>query len=144
MWFNRWHITTIKYNLNICPFYLIQMLWGRAQLFLTNPRISLWGFSRLQSKVHSGQISSPSILWVYLLPARMKKIQSKMKALEWSQHYSLIFQTLKGSLSSKVSDGIFLKFKLIQAFMDGLVTCKEDEDPTKNEGTRVVTTFSPL
>ena len=44
-------------------------------------------------------ISIPSeILWVPLLPARMKKIHSKMKALEWSQHYSLIFHTLKGSL----------------------------------------------
>ena len=43
-------------------------------------------------------ISSPSeILWVSLLPARLKKIQSKMKVLEWSQHYSLIFHTLKGS-----------------------------------------------
>ena len=43
-------------------------------------------------------ISNPSkILWVSLLPARMKKIQSKMEALEWSQHYSLIFHTLKGS-----------------------------------------------
>ena len=44
------------------------------------------------------QISNPSeILWVSLLPARMKRIQSKMKALEWSQHYSLIFHSLKGS-----------------------------------------------
>ena len=43
-------------------------------------------------------IPNPSkVLWVSLLPARMKKIQSKMKALEWSQHYSLIFHTLKGS-----------------------------------------------
>ena len=43
-------------------------------------------------------ISNPSeILWVSLLPARMKKTQSKMKALEWSQHYSLIFHMLKGS-----------------------------------------------
>ena len=51
-----------------------------------------------QSKVRSGRISNPSkILWVSLLPARMKKIQSKMKELEWSQHYSLIFQTLKDS-----------------------------------------------
>ena len=42
-------------------------------------------------------ISNPSeILWVSLLPARMKKIQSKMKALERSQHCSLIFYTLKG------------------------------------------------
>ena len=43
-------------------------------------------------------ISNPSeILWVSLLPARMKKTQSKMKALAWSQHYSLIFNMLKGS-----------------------------------------------
>ena len=28
----------MKYHPNICPFYLIQMLWGRAQLFLTDPR----------------------------------------------------------------------------------------------------------
>ena len=43
-------------------------------------------------------ISNPSkILWVSLLPARMKSIKSKMTELEWSQHYSLIFQTLKGS-----------------------------------------------
>ena len=31
----------MKYHLIICPFYLIQMLWGRAQLFFTKPRI--WG-----------------------------------------------------------------------------------------------------
>ena len=43
-------------------------------------------------------ISNPSkILVVSLLSARMNKIQSKMKGLEWSQHYSLIFHTLKGS-----------------------------------------------
>ena len=43
-------------------------------------------------------ISNPfKILWAPLMPARMKRIQSKMKALEWSQHYSLIFHTLKGS-----------------------------------------------
>ena len=37
-----------------------------------------------QSKVRSGQISNPSgNLWVSILPARMKKIPSKVKALEW-------------------------------------------------------------
>ena len=51
-----------------------------------------------KSLIGSCQISNPSeILWVSLLSARMKKILSRMKALEWSQHYSLIFQTLKGS-----------------------------------------------
>ena len=28
--------------------------------------------------------------------------------------------------------------------MDALVTCKYEEDPIKNEGARVFTTFSPL
>ena len=58
-----------------------------------------------------------------------------MKVLGWSQHYSLIF------LNSEVSDGILQKFKPIQAFMVGLVACKNEEDPIKNEGARVVTTL---
>ena len=83
--------------------------------------------------VESCQISNPSeILWVSLLPARMKKIQSKMKALEWSQHYSLIFRR-SWAANSKDSDGILPKFKLIRAYIVGLVTCKNEEDPSKNE-----------
>ena len=51
-----------------------------------------------KSLVGSCSTSNPSeILWVNLLPTRIKKIQSKMKKLEWSQHHSLIFLTLKGS-----------------------------------------------
>ena len=46
--------------------------------------------------------------------------------------------------NSEVSDGILPKFKLIRAFIVGLVNCKNEEDPSKNEGTRVVTTFLPL
>ena len=53
--------------------------------------------------VGSCWISNPfEILWVYLLSARMKKIQSKMNEVEWSQHYSLIFKMLKGSLLQNV------------------------------------------
>ena len=51
----------------------------------------------LQSMVGSGQISNTSkILWLSSLPAKMKKIRSKMKPLECSQHYTSIFQTHKG------------------------------------------------
>ena len=40
------------------------------------------------SLVRSGRISNSSeVLWMFLLPASMKKIRSKMKALECSQHY---------------------------------------------------------
>ena len=46
--------------------------------------------------------------------------------------------------NSEVSLWILPKFKPIQAFMVGLDICKNKEDPSKNEGTRVVTTFLPL
>ena len=45
---------------------------------------------------------------------------------------------------SEVSGGILPKFELINAFIVGLVTCKNEEDPIKNEGARVLTKFSPL
>ena len=41
-----------------------------------------------KSLVQSCQISNPfEILWLSLLPARIKKNQSKMKELEWSQDF---------------------------------------------------------
>ena len=41
-----------------------------------------------QSLVESGPNSNLSeILWLSSLPANMKKIRSKMKALEWTQHF---------------------------------------------------------
>ena len=51
-----------------------------------------------QSEVGSTFNSNSSkLLWLSLLPVRIKKIQSKMKALEWSQHYPSIFKMLKVS-----------------------------------------------
>ena len=66
-----------------------------------------------------------------------------MKKLEWLQHYSLILKRSRAA-NSEGSDGILSLFKLIQAFIVGLVSCKDEVDPSKNEGTRVVTTFLPL
>ena len=41
-----------------------------------------------QSLVRSGRISNSSeMLWMFSLPASMKKLRSKMKALEWTQHF---------------------------------------------------------
>ena len=41
-----------------------------------------------QSFVRSGRISNSSeMLWMFSLPASIKKIRSKMKGLEWSQHF---------------------------------------------------------
>ena len=42
---------------------------------------------------------------------------------------------------SEFSGGILQKFELLQAFMVILVICKNEEDPIKNEGSRVLTRF---
>ena len=51
-----------------------------------------------QSEVGS-TLSSNSFkfLWLSLLPERMKKIQSKVRALKRSQYYSSVLKILKGS-----------------------------------------------
>ena len=43
-----------------------------------------------------------------------------------------------------VGGGIWQNCKSIQAFIVVLVTCKSDEDPTKNENFRVLTILLPL
>ena len=72
-----------------------------------------------------------------------KNIEDAIKKEEWSQHYSLIFRRSRAA-NAKVNDGILAKFKHIRAFMVGLVTCRNEEDTSKTEGARVVTTFFPL
>ena len=62
-----------------------------------------------------------------------------MKALEWSQHYTAIFRRSRAA-NSVAGGWVWPKTKLIQTFMGVLVTCKNEEDPFKNEGTRVVAT----
>ena len=58
-----------------------------------------------ESVVGSGRNSNSSkLLCMFSLPARMKMIQSKMKGLEWSQHYSHhksmgIFPAAQGQLT---------------------------------------------
>ena len=54
------------------------------------------------------------------------------------------FSDAQGQLTLQSSMESPPKFELIQAFMVVLVTCKNEEDPIKNEGSRVLTRFSPL
>ena len=73
-----------------------------------------------QSEVNSTLNSNPSKrLWLSFFPARMKKIQSKMKVLEWSQQCYIIHQFIRFSraANSLKGDGILTKFKLIGAFI---------------------------
>ena len=46
--------------------------------------------------------------------------------------------------NSAVLGPIWPNFELVRDVMDVLVTCKYEEDPFKNEGASVVTTFFPL
>ena len=100
-----------------------------------------------QSEVGSTLNSNSSkLLWLSLLPARMKKIQSKMKVLEWSQQCYIIHQFLRCSraANSLIGDGILTESKLIRAFIVVLLSYKNEYDLLKFESTRVVTTFLPL
>ena len=83
------------------------------------------------------------------IPARMKKIQFKMKALECSQdfsHYKSIyngdFSRRSRAANSAVLGPIGLNLELVRDVMDVLVTCKYEEYPIKNEGARVDTTLN--
>ena len=75
----------------------------------------------------------------------MKKIHTKLKALEWSQHFSHyksigIFPNAQGHVTH-VPGWILPNFEPIRVIMGFLVVCKNEEDPIKNEGSRVVTTI---
>ena len=53
------------------------------------------------------------------------------------------FSDAQGQIT-RVGGGFWPKFKLIQAFMHVLVTCKNKDDRFKNEGASVLTRFLPL
>ena len=78
---------------------------------------------------------------VVLVTCKMKNIRSKMQALGI---HNIIHQFFRRSRAdnSGVGGRIWPKFELIQAFMHVLVTYKNKDDSIKNEGARVVTTFS--
>ena len=62
---------------------------------------------------------------------------------------SIRFQDIEQKLNSDSIKGRnsvanLPKFELIQAFMHVIDTCKNEEDPIKNEGARVFTRFLPL
>ena len=65
---------------------------------------------------------------------------------EWSQYFSRyksmgIFPDAQGQLTFLDPSRILPKFDPIQAVMVVLVTCKNEVDPIKDEGARVVTSL---
>ena len=84
-----------------------------------------------QSLVRSGRISNLFVmLWMFSLPASMKKIRSKMKALEWTQH----FPHYNSKVAMETIGRIWPNFELIQALIHVLITCKYEKNPIKKNG----------
>ena len=54
------------------------------------------------------------------------------------------FPTVTLSVAMETSGRILPNFKLIQALIHVLITCKYEKDPIKNTGENVMTLFSPL
>ena len=93
-----------------------------------------------RSEVGSGQNSNSSEMSrMSLLLPRMKKIRSKLKALEWPKYKILIFQTLKGSLlRSQRSELAEIRTHPRCHECPCYFKNEEDEDPLKKtEGARV-------
>ena len=95
--------------------------------------------------VSGRNLNSSKLSCMSSLLARMRMIDSKMKELECSQdfsHYNSmeIFPDAQGQLTSQS----WSNFELVRDVIEVLVTCKYEEDPIKDEGARVFTTFSPL
>ena len=95
--------------------------------------------------VSGRNLNSSKLSCMSLLPARMRMIKSKMKKLVCSQDFSHYvygdFSRRSRAANSAVLGPIWPNFELVR---DVIVTCKYEEDPIKNEGARVVTTFFPL
>ena len=98
--------------------------------------------------VSDRNLNSSKLSCMSSLPARMMMIDSKMKELECPQDFSHYvygdFSRRSRAANSAVLGPIWPIFELVRDVMDVLVTCKYEEDPIKNEGARVDTTFSPL
>ena len=81
---------------------------------------------------------------VLLVTSKYKEDQIKNEgARVLTRLYDVFFRRSRAT-NSEDSGGILSKFKLIQALIVVLVTCKNEKEPIKNEGARVLTRFSPL
>ena len=81
------------------------------------------------------------------LPASMKKIRSKMKALEWSEDFS--HYKSMGIFPDAQEQQLRTPWSDLAEFQTHprcyrCPYCKYEEDPIKNEGARVVRRFLPL
>ena len=77
-----------------------------------------------------------------LVPSKYEEDPIKIEVARVATTQNNDFSNTQGQLTpqSEVGSG----FEPIRDIMDVLVTCKNEEDPMKNKGARVATTFFPL
>ena len=80
----------------------------------------------------------------FLVACKNKEDPIKNKGARVVTTLLINFCDAQGQLTPKSVIESCPKFNPFRAFMAGLVICKNEEDPSKNEGTRVVTTFLQL
>ena len=84
----------------------------------------------------------PDII-VVLLTCKNEEDPIKNEGARVLTRLYVVFSVAQGQIT-EISGEILPKFELIQVFMVVLVTCNNEEDPIKNEGSRVLTRFSTL
>ena len=94
--------------------------------------------------VSGRNLNSSKLSCMSSLPERMRieaaRVFTRFLPL---QVYGDFFRRSRAANSAVLSP-IWPNFELVRDFMYVLVTCKYEEDPIKNEGARVFTTFSPI
>ena len=88
------------------------------------------------------------------LPASMKRIRSRTAEKKWRHHFShykpmrifsdTVFSIIALSVTMETSGWIWPNFKLIQALMYVIITCKYEKDQIKNSREIVEISFFPL
>ena len=87
--------------------------------------------------------ASGHLLWLYSPVCVGPGWKPRRPVFSERGSYDIFFRRSRATYS-EVSGGILPKFELIQAFIVVLITCKNEEDPIRNEGARVLIKFSQL
>ena len=129
-------------SFNACPRFLLEWRWSNKKM----KALECWHFTDAQgqltpqSSVRSGRISNSSeISWLSLLVCKIEKW--RRSSVDNMKHRS---SRCSRAANSIVLCRIWPNFELICTLMIVLITCKNEEDPIKNEGAKVLTKISPL
>ena len=112
------------------------------------PIISLWGFFR-RSRAANSAVGGPirpkfelvRVLMHVIVTCKYEKERMK-NSRKKERHRFFFIKPL--SVTMETSGWIWPNFKLIQALMYVIITCKHEKDPIKNSREKVETSFFPL